>query len=213
MDEKKIRVRKVAALAVLALLVGTLLSYFIITPVRDARTRAMLGDPDAYVTDTARSPWIYADENGTVTLYPEHMGGMTELVIPDAVNGVKVTGLASSVGALSEKTVKTVVFPRFLTVNGEHMLYFRWWESVETLVFPEGVTDLSKLDILELPSLKSIYLPSTFTGIYEYSIRYCGDNVTVYYAGTEAEWRALGQSAENLSKKCTVVFETPVPEY
>lgn len=213
MDEKRSRARRIAALAVLALLFATLFSYFIITPIKDARTRAMLGDPDAYVTDTARSPWIYADENGLVTLYPEHMGGMTEVVIPDAVNGVKVTGIAHSFGSLALKDVKVIVFPRHLTVNGEHMLYFLQWNSVETLVFPEGVTDLSRLDILDNSSLKTIYFPSTFTGIYENSVRRCGESVTVYYAGTEAEWRALGKSAENLSKKCTVVFETPVPQY
>lgn len=213
MDEKRTRVRKVTALAVLALLLCTLLSYFIITPVKDARTRAMLGDPDAYVTDTARSPWIYADENGLVTLYPEHMMGMTELILPDAVNGVKVTGLDYSVGVLTVKDVKTVVFPKNLTVSGEHMVYFRWWESVETLVFPEGVTDLSKLDILEMPALKAIYFPSTLTALYDYTIRACGENVTVYYAGTEEEWLALGKCAKNISKKCPVVFNTPVPEY
>lgn len=213
MDEKKIRVRKVAAVAVLALLVGTLLSYFIITPVRDARTRAMLGDPDAYVTDTARSPWIYADENGTVTLYPEHMGGMTELVIPDAVNGVKVTGFSHSLSGRYLSKVKVFAFPSDFSANGEEMLSVHDCATVETLVFPEGVTDLSMLDIADAPSLKEIYFPTTLASICTYCVRRCGENVTVYYAGTEAEWRALGQSAENLSKKCTVVFETPVPKY
>ena len=36
-----------------------------------------------------------------------------------------------------------------------------------------------------------------------------GAAVTVYYAGTEEEWRALGEGAEKLAKNHTVVFETP----
>ena len=213
MDEKRTRVRKVAAIAVLALLIATLLSYFIITPIKDAKTRAMLGDPDAFVTDTARSPWIYADENGLITLYPEHMLGITELVIPDAVNGVKVTGMKYSVGTASAKGIKTIVFPPGLTVNDEHMMYFRRWEELETLVFSEGITDLTKLDILELPALKAIYFPSTFAGVYDYCVRYCGEDLTIYYAGTEEEWLAIGNCTKILSGKCPVVFNTPVPEY
>lgn len=213
MAKAKTWICRAGVLFMLLLMLGTLISFVVEPIVSDARTRRALGDPDAYVTDTRRSPWISIDPEGRICLYPEKMVGKKTLVIPDAVNGVRVTGLDVSFLHNRPSKIKTIVFPASLLVNGEKMTYFRGWDSLETIVFEEGATDFSKLDILEMPSLREIYIPQSFTALYPYAVRECGESVTVYYAGTEEEWQALGTVASTLSKKCNVVFNTPVPEY
>ena len=84
MDKKRKLLRTVSATCVLLLMLGTLLSFFFAPRIADARTRKELGLPeDAFVTDTARSPWICLDENGSATLYGDKMGGRTTLKIPE----------------------------------------------------------------------------------------------------------------------------------
>lgn len=212
MEGKRLWVRRIAALSMLLLLLGTLLSFVIAPRIQDARTREMLGDPDAYVTDTKRSPWITVDETGMATLYTENMVGMTELVIPDAVNGVKVTGIDKEVAHLQVDKIKTIVFPAGIAVR-EHNVCFQKWQGLEIIVFSEGITDLSKLVVSRHPSLRAVYIPRSCTALCPNPIRDCGDHVTVYYAGNEEEWVALGDAAARLSKTHVVIFNTPVPEY
>ena len=217
MDAKRLWLKRVAVFAVAVLFVGTFLSFFIKPHVSDARTRRMLGlDGDAYVTDTARSPWVYVNEEGGVTLHTEYMVGMDTVVIPDAVNGVLVTGKADGEAFLPASRVRTVVFPKSFSVSSPDgktgIFWFGKWDSLETIVFKEGAGDLTGVAIYEMPSLKSVYLPKSATGLYAWSFNDCPADLTVYYAGTEEEWQALGSFAKNVSKKYTVVFHTASPE-
>lgn len=202
MDKTRLWIQRVAALCILLTILGTLVSFFIKSPASTPSTPDdKPDDPKVDSTDTARTPWISVDKTGLVTIYPENMLSMTELVIPSTVDGIHVTGLSSAFFAVRPRKIKSVVFPSGLTVNGEETLYFREWESLETIVFSEGVSDLEKLDILSMPSLKEIYLPKTLTvGFYIYSLRNCGDGVTIYYAGTEEEWALLGDWAARLTR-------------
>lgn len=214
MEEKRLRVQRISAICAILLFFATLLSFFIIPHISDARTRRALGDEKAYVTGSARSPWISVDTAGRITLYPENLIGVTELVIPDAVDGVRVTGIATGVSNLCLDNLKTIVFPASFSAVTGNMLYFHACENLETFIFSEGITDLSHLDIYEMPSLRSVYLPASLeVGLYTYAVRNCGENVTVYYAGSEEDWASLGSWAERLAKRCVIVYNTSVPEY
>lgn len=207
MEAKRPKLQKVCALCVLAIILLTLLSFFIAPPIKDAITRKNLGLPDdAFVTDTARDPWIYVNEKGELYLNFDKTPTVTEVVLPDAVNGVR---LKRFVGG-SHANIKKLTMPKYLTVN-EEMTYMQTWDYLETIIFPEGVEDISKLDVFGMPVLTAVYLPRSLKSIYGDIFRRCED-ATLYYAGTEEEWLAMGKSARELLAKRRIVFETPVPE-
>ena len=217
MTGAKLWIRRIGVLFMLLLMLGTLLSFGINPLISDARTRKMLGDPDAYVTDTRRSPWISIDPEGNIRLHPEKMIGKKTLVIPDAVNGIKVTGKQPIPWTELAPKVETIVFPKGFSASSPDgqtgIFWFGKWESLEVIVFAEGAGDLTGVGIYSMPALKEVYLPKSATGLYAWSFKYCGEALTVYYSGTEEEWEALGKFAKNVSQKYSVVFNTPVPEY
>ena len=84
MDAKRLRLKHIAVLVMLLVLVGTLLSFFIAPVISDKRTRERLGLPeDAYVTDTGRDPWVYVNEEGKAFFYADKMVGMKDSSIHD----------------------------------------------------------------------------------------------------------------------------------
>lgn len=208
MDAKRLRLKHIAVLVMLLVLVGTLLSFFIAPVVSDKRTRERLGLPeDAFVTDTGRDPWVYVDEEGNAFFYAEKMVGMDTLYIPSAVNGIYVKNafLAYS----HPKNIKAVVLPS--TLDHAKSLAALRWKNIETFVFLEGTEDLSGCYIINTPSLTEVYLPRSIQRIEKSLLQV--DGVTLYYAGTEEEWLALGDGAKRLMAEHTVVFETPLPEW
>lgn len=216
MTEKKQRLQTLSALLILVLLLGSLFSFFIKPIVEDAQMRKMLGDEDAYVTDSLRDPWIYVTEDGMLRLYPEYMVGMETVILPDAVNGVALTGmdLGHPISPLAK--VRTLVFPKRFSMHAEDEYQVLWmgkWENLEVLAFAEGATDLTGIAVYEMPALKAVYLPKSMTGMHPWTFLDCGKDLTVYYAGTEEEFLTLGTFAQAVKRKCPVVFNTPVPDF
>ena len=216
MTDKKRRLQKACALILLFMLLGTVFSFFVSPYIADARVREQLGDPDAYVTDTVRDPWIYVTEAGEMRLFPEYLIGKETLIIPDAVNGVASTQIDFSRPLPVASDVRTIVFPKSFSMNGDDenkIFWFRSWESLEVIAFAEGAKDLSGVAIYDMPALRAVYLPKSMTGMYPWTLSECGPDVIVYYAGTEEEFWALGRFATAVSEKYPVVFETPVPVF
>ncbi len=207
MDEKRRRLQRVALLCALLLLVGTFLSFFIAPHIADACTRRALGLPDdAFVTDTARTSWIYVDEDGNATLYGDKMVGLKTLRIPSAVNGIAVKKV--QVVKSTSSSVEKMIFPPTFAPTG-YAINLRVWENVKTAVFSEGVEDLTRLSLVSLPNLEEVYLPKTIQK-FPWTFITPGAEVTLYYAGSEEEWLGLGNIARRLSKEYTMVYNTPV---
>jgi hypothetical protein len=200
MDKKRLWIQRIGALCMMLTLLVTVVSFFVVGPTAPSVDTDKNPDtPKPDVTDTVRSPWISVDKEGLVTLYPENMLGMTDLVIPDAVDGIRVTGFAKAPVEAHPRKIKSIIFPAGFSAT--QTFYFREWESLETVVFSEGIEDLTGLWIIGMPSLREIYIPKTLTGaFYEYSLKNCGEHVTIYYAGTEEEWASLGALAERLTE-------------
>lgn len=214
MDAKRRLLKHIAVIIVVTLMLGTLVSFFVRPALSDAKTRKALGLPeDAYVTDTERDPWVYANEEGEISLFADHMIGMDTVIIPDAVNGVLVTGIDFSARLLPASKVRTLVFPKSFSVSDEHRFWLGKWESLEVIAFEEGATDLAGVAIYDMPALKEVYLPKSVTGLYTWGLQNCAEDVIVYYAGTEEEWWALGKFAKATSEKYLIVFDTPVPTF
>lgn len=207
MEARRPKLQKICACAALVLILATLLSFFVAPPIKDAITRRTLGLPaDAFVTDTARDPWIYVNDEGEIFFHFDMAPTRTEFVLPDAVNGVR---LKRFVGG-SKANVKRITMPKYLTVN-EEMVYMQPWSYLETIVFPEGVEDISSLSIYDMPVLTAVYLPRSLKKIYKSIFRGC-DSVVLYYAGTEEEWLAKGDDARELYGKRQMVFSVAAPE-
>ncbi len=206
MAKAKTWICRAGVLFMLLLMLGTLISFVVEPIVSDARTRRALGDPDAYVTDTRRSPWISIDPEGRICLYPEKMIGKKTLVIPDAVNGVRVTGIDERFGLAGADTVETLVFPAGFTVAEGDDRAISEWKNLKTIVFSEGIEDISKLDIMNCPSLETVYYPATVKKLYHSVIHVdsCGSDVKVCYAGDEDGWNAIEGGTYHISKNFSV---------
>ena len=208
MTRAKTWICRAGVLFMLLLMLGTLISFAVEPIVSDARTRRALGDPDAYVTDTKRSPWISIDTEGKIRLYPEKMIGKKTLVIPDAVNGVKVRGIDERFGLVGAETIETLIFPAgFEVAKGDDRAISNW-KNLKTIVFSEGIEDISKLDIMNCPSLETVYYPTTVKKLYHSVIHVdsCGADVKVCYAGDKNGWDAIEGGTYHISKNFLVEF-------
>ena len=131
-------------------------------------------------------------------------------VIPDAVDGVRVTGNNALRGW---RGVETLVFPSSFDRVGTGVHTLREWEDLKTLVLSEGISDFSMLDPVSCPALRTMYLPTTIKEMHPYIAMDFPEGAEIYYAGSEEDWASLGSWAERLAKQCVIVYNTPVPEY
>lgn len=209
MTENKRRLQVFAAVALLLLMAGTFLSFFIAPVIEDARVRDALGDPNATVTDTARSPWIYTGEDENIMLYPDKVPFRETLVIPTITNGNYNRRFA--IVPCIPMRIKTLVMPQYLnlaldTKNG----LCHGWLTLERMVFPEGTTNiLHHIRIGNTPALKEIYFPASITRAPWVSVRDdVAEQLTIHYAGTEEAWLALGENAKTLAETYTMRYES-----
>lgn len=209
MDAKRLHLKHIAVITVALLLLGTVLSFFIAPRIYDAQTRRKLGLPDdAYVTDTARSPWIYVTEKGSGRLYGDKMIGIKRLYIPSAVNGIHLERVLLTYD--EPRSVEAVILPATLNYAKTYEA-FQNWEGLKTIIFAEGTEDLSGSTLSSMPALEEVYLPASLKKISKKFLK--EEDVTVYYAGTEEEWLALGDGARELLTEHAVVLETPLPDW
>ena len=211
-DSMKARVlfRTVFIVIFFLLLVGTTV-YMLTAPEKeDARIREELGDPLAFVTDTARSPWIHVGEDGVPHVYHEDCIGFTVLRLPEVVNGVSVSHIGNAF-QLAMPDVERLIFPSTVTHPRIDVSFIKW-TSLKEIVFREGVQDMTSTLLYATDALEAIYFPKSLSALGWSVLREGEGNPTIYYAGTEEEWLALGSNAKRIAGKYTVVYETPVPE-
>ncbi len=201
--------RSLFTILFLLLLVGTVVLMLVIPPMEDARKREELGDPLAFVTSTARTPWAYVDAEGALRMYPEDCVGLTVLRIPEAVNGVTVTGVSAAFShALTD--VERIILPSTAPVPVIDRSLSSW-SALRQLVFREGCADLSRASVKAVTQLEEIYLPKSIEKIGWHFLREGDGTPTVYYAGTEEEWLSLGADAKRVAGRYTMVYETSAP--
>lgn len=193
----------------LLLLLGTLILMLVIPSIEDARKREELGDPLAFVTSTARTPWLYVNEEGRVDLYHDDCGRMTVLRVPECVNGITVTHLGD---AFSKKlvTVERIILPSTVSAPGD-IGSLSGWTALRQIAMREGCTDLTKMSLKASKHIEEVYLPKSLKTIGWNFLREGDGSPTIYYAGTEEEFLLLGGDAKRLKNSYTVVYETSIP--
>ena len=167
------------------------------------------------------------DGEATVLYY---VGNPVELTVPAEYEGYPVTSIGSSAFACHEDLI-SITLPDTVTSIGEGA-FLRCF-SLESINIPEGVTSIgeyaflscSSLENINIPdgvtsicegafsncsSLTSITIPNSLKSVGEYAFNECNNLKTVYYGGTEEEWKTLNISG--LGEGVTVRFiteETP----
>ena len=197
------------SLLFLLLLIGTVVAMIVLPGMEADRIREEMGDPLAFVTTTARDPWICVDEEGKLDVYHDDCAGMTVLRVPESVNGVTVTKLGDAFSTKID-TLERIIFPATVACP-EATSNFSKWTALQEVAFREGCTDLSKQKLSAKDGLTAVYLPASLEKIGGKLLAEGEGNPIVYYAGTEEEWLALGADALRITNRYTVVYETAIP--
>jgi hypothetical protein len=103
----------------------------------------------------------------TVTI-TKYNGSIRNLIIPDAINGLPVTEIAS--GAFTRAAIDTVQLPSTLKTIGDTSF---WYSSLTTLTVPEGVTSIGKQAFSYCPALQSVSLPASLQTVDAFAFMDC----------------------------------------
>lgn len=194
--------RAVAACAVLLLILATVSSYFLPPALPDEFKDGL---PEGYTASTsARDGWLSVDAEGVARVHPERCVYKRELVIPEVINGIQVTGFYCDFEN-SAPWIEKITFAATMETVGEFPLHK--WSGLREIVFKEGTKDLSNTYLGTKSSLEKLVIPASVTSL-RYELVNAPESLVIHFGGTEEEWAALGQGAKHLSEKYTVVFSS-----
>lgn len=195
--------RAVAACAVLLLILATVSSYFLPPALPDEFKDGL---PEGYTASTsARDGWLSVDAEGVARVHPDRCVYKRELVIPEVINGIKVTGFYCDLEN-SAPWIEKITFAATMETVGEFPLHK--WSGLREIVFKDGIRDLSDTYLGNKKNLKKLVIPASVTALRQDFLLSGAEDLVVHFGGTEEEWAALGQGATRLSEKYTVVFSS-----
>ena len=147
-------IRTAAATIVLLLILLTVISYFLPASLPDEYKDGL---PEGYLaTDSARSPWLSVDADGTARVHPERCVHKKEIVIPEVINGVKVTGYYCDLETPAP-WVEKITFAATIDKMSDFPVHR--WTGLKEIVFKDGVTDLSSTYLGTKASLEKLVIP------------------------------------------------------
>ena len=127
----------------------------------------IVGLSQAEYEEYLSKPRFTINSSGAITAF---RGQVAELVIPDEIDGVKVTSIGSS--AFQANTyLKTVTLPEGLTSIGSSA--FRGCSSLTGLVLPDSLTAIGSYAFRDCSSLAGLVLPDGLAAIGSYAFRDC----------------------------------------
>ncbi len=139
----------------------------------------------------ARTSDYYLTTDGTEATVLFYSGSMTDLVIPDVIDGYTITGIGNyaftDVNGLTKVTL-----PSTLKVIGKHAFSYTGLQEIE---IPDGVFNIGPNAFRECYSLTKATIPASVTNITSSAFRDCGDGFTIYgYTSSAAETYATEQN-------------------
>lgn len=208
-DRSRSIIRRAAVTVLLFLLAASLLFYLLLPVFERKKAQEIFGRDDVIVGDSFHQPWFYVTEEGNLYL-TDWLGGRKKIVFPEYFNGVVVKKVVYDNDHVAVRA-EEAYFPQGVRFGHCALQGSR---SLRRIVFAEGQTDLSDIVLVGCDALEEIYLPKSLK-ILGRDILYQPENktrLTLYYAGTEEEWLALGSAAEQAARTYPMVYGTPVPE-
>lgn len=109
--------------------------------------------------------------------------GITDVVFPETLTTIR-TGAFENCSGLTK-----MVIPDHVT--GIHDFAFQGCENLTSLVLPEGLKSIEGICFQNCPSLKEITIPASVTTVSSYAFYGCKALDTIYYGGTEAQWKEI----------------------
>ena len=114
-------------------------------------------------------------------------GTFREYTIPDSVTSI---GNGAFLGC---RSLTSVTIPDSVTSIGEYAFYD--CTSLTSVTIPDSVTSIGNGAFLGCRSLTSVTIPDSVTSIGESAFYDCSSLTDVYYAGSEAQWKAISISS------------------
>ncbi len=109
---------------------------------------------------------------------------LSEYIIPDMVNGKKVTSIADSIFYPARSTMTNVVFGNNIKKIGAYSFYH--CKSLTELNFNEGLEEIGKHAFQECDILSSITIPTTFKTFGKNAFTDCFELATITYKAINA---------------------------
>ena len=125
---------------------------------------------------------------------------LTSISIPASVTSI---GFSAFDGCSS---LASITIPDSVKSIGEGA--FSCCSSLTSISIPASVTNIGKGAFNKCSSLTSITIPSSVTSIGEGAFYDCYSLKTVYYQGSEAQWKKI-QIYDTTIKECKIIFFTP----
>ena len=116
-----------------------------------------------------------------------HCYSLTSVTIPNSVTSI---GHSAFEGCVS---LTSVTIPDSVTSIGERA--FSYCKSLTSVTIPGSVTSIGSYAFSSCSSLTSVTIPDSVTRIGEYAFYDCTSLTDVYYAGSEAQWKAISISS------------------
>ena len=113
---------------------------------------------------------------------------LTSVTIPDGVTSI---GEYAFDGCTS---LKSVTIPNSVTSIGEFTFYN--CKSLTSVAIPNSVTSIGEYVFYDCTSLTSVTIPDSVTSIDWYAFGNCTSLTDVYYAGSEAQWKAISITSD-----------------
>ena len=114
---------------------------------------------------------------------------LREVIIPDSVTSIGNKAFYGCSGLTSVSIGNSV------TDIGSYA--FRGCTSLTSITIPEGVTSLENQTFYNCTALTTVGIPASLTSIGSYAFDSCRNLKTVYYGGSEAEWKNISIDSNN----------------
>ena len=127
---------------------------------------------------------LFSKDKTTLVQCP---GTLAACTIPDSVTSI--VGYAFYYCT----SLTSVTIPDSVMSIGQHA--FQGCKSLTSVTIPDSVTSISSCTFASCTSLTSVTIPDSVTSIGYSAFYYCTSLTDVYYAGSEAQWKAISISS------------------
>ena len=108
---------------------------------------------------------------------------LTSITIPESVTSIGWAAFHSCSGLTS------ITIPESVTSIGSSAFY--WCTSLTSITIPESITSISSSAFFCCSSLTNITIPDSVTYIGDSAFSGCNSLITVYYTGTQEQWKNI----------------------